>query len=160
MASHDDLLMDATSHCESTRSANDVASGDWDEEVRDAFFVGCLAHEIRAEVARRELVRTTHPSAVRDLGAVFGQSSAQARVGWATIDRCLAVHGELAALALERCIEETSLQLRRPSGIFATTALQPRRARSLVGEHQDIARSIVDRARERLVWFRARRIGA
>jgi hypothetical protein len=154
----EDLLSDATAQGAKPESANDVANGDWDEEVRLAFF-GCMAHEIRAESARRELVRTTHPGTARELNARFATATEQARAGWATIDRCLAVHGELAALALDRCIEETSLQLRRPSGIFTTGSWSPR-PRSLVAENETIARSSVDRARERLTWFRARRIGA
>jgi len=162
MPPSEDLLIDTNPQCVGprARSANDVASADWDEDVRHAFFGGCLGHEIRAEIARRELVRTTKAARVRELGAAFAQSTEQAREGWSTIDRCLAIHGELAALALERCVEETSLQLRRPSGVFASSALQPRRAPSLVAENEQVARSVVDRARERLVWFRAGRIGA
>jgi hypothetical protein len=161
MTLNDNLLIDAGTALAETRSANDVASGDWDEQVRQAFFVACMGHEIRAEVARRELTRAASPEHQRELGAALLQSAALARSGWETIDRCLAVHGELAALALDRCLEETALQLRRPSGFFApgaSGALLPRRSRSLVADHPDIAESIIGRARERLIWFRARRL--
>jgi hypothetical protein len=122
---------------------------DWDAKVRQAFLEGCVQQGVRARMAEQALGESLDPGAAASLRDAAEDAARRASLAWMTIETCLQQYGELAALALERCIEEASLQVRRRS------SSPP----SLVRPSQDLvdrdgsALSIIERARERLAKF-------
>jgi hypothetical protein len=123
-------------------------AADWDATVRQAFLEGCVQQGVRAEMARLALARASDAASVRTLRETADDAGRRAAVAWLTIETSLEQYGELAALALERCIEEASLQIRRRSYAPSSTV---RVAGQL--DRDDAALSIVERARERLARF-------
>jgi hypothetical protein len=129
---------------------SDAWAEDWDAIVRRAFLEGCVQQGVRADLARRALGDREGPRAPGDLEAAADDATRRSNLAWLTIENCLEQYGELAALALERCIEEASLQIRRRS------SLPPPKASGTglrVGARDDVALEIVKRGRERLARF-------
>jgi hypothetical protein len=123
-------------------------AADWDATVRQAFLEGCVQQGVRAEMARLALVQsgdTRHAGALRETAA---DAARRAAVAWLTIETSLEQYGELAALALERCIEEAALQIRRRSYAPSSSIRIPGQL-----DRDDAALAIVERARERLARF-------
>ena len=87
---------------------------DWDATVRQAFLEACMLEGVRAELARVAL-RYEGPFPDATLRKASEDAARRAALGWLTIETSLEQYGELAALALERCIEEAALQIRRGS---------------------------------------------
>src|SRR6266852_4933274 len=106
---------------------SDAGTEDWDAIVRRAFLEGCVHQGVRADFARRALDGAKDPRRLPDLEAAADDASRRAASAWLTIEKCLEQYGELAALALERCIEEASLQIRRRSSTPAPSASTSRR---------------------------------
>jgi hypothetical protein len=128
---------------------NDAGTEDWDAIVRRAFLEGCVQQGVRADFARRALDRAKDPRSLRDLEAAADDAARRAASAWLTIEKCLEQYGELAALALERCIEEASLQIRRRSSLPP-----PKGSATLrVAARDDAALAVVTRGRERLARF-------
>ena len=121
---------------------------DWDATVRQAFLEGCLQQGVRGQLAAQALAGAHDPRAESGLTEAAEDAARRAALAWLTIETCLERYGELAALALERCIEEASLQIRRRSSA-------PRSASSTVPlvDRDDCALSIGERGRERLARF-------
>ena len=131
------------------RTARAVArAADWDATVRQAFLEGCVQQGVRAEMARRALAEANDAKSVLTLRETADDATRRAAVAWLTIETNLEQFGELAALALERCIEEAALQIRRRSYAPAST-VRP----GVQLDRDDHALSIVERARERLAKF-------
>jgi len=89
----------------------------------------------------------------RALRNVAEDASRRAALAWLTIDTCLEQYGELAALALGRCIEEAALQtlrVRRPS---SASSLRIRKSEPALIHRGTVALSIILRGRERLAQF-------
>jgi hypothetical protein len=125
----------------------DSRAVDWDATVRRAFLEGCLQQGVRGQLAVQALGAAHDPRAERGLKEAAEDAARRAALAWLTIETCLERYGELAALALERCIEEASLQIRRRSS-------SPSAAGSIaLVDRDDCARSIVERGRERLARF-------
>jgi len=129
---------------------SDAGAEDWDALVRRAFLEGCVQQGVRADMARRAVEEARDQGTLGELHAAAEDAARRAAIAWLTIENCLDQYGELAALALERCIEEASLQIRRPSSFppakGSGTALRLR-------ARDDAALSIVNRGRERLARF-------
>jgi hypothetical protein len=129
---------------------NDRRAEDWDDIVRRAFLEGCVQQGVRADLARRALAEAKSTRALRDLEAAADDAARRAATAWLTIENCLEQYGELAALALERCIEEASLQVRRTSSVppakGSGTGLR-------LAARDDAALAIVNRGRARLARF-------
>jgi hypothetical protein len=123
-------------------------AADWDATVRQAFLEGCVQQGVRAEMARRALDDATDAKSVRMLRETSDDANRRAAVAWLTIETNLEQFGELAALALERCIEEAALQIRRRSYAPVST-VRP----GVQLDRDDAALAIVERARERLAKF-------
>ncbi len=132
---------------------------DWDASVRRAFLDGCLQHGVRTEMARLALASACNDATAAMLRDVRDDAARRAALGWLTIEKCLEQYDELAALALERCIEETALQIRRQS---CAPSAPPRRGsgvRDTMGalrsqhDRNEAALGIVELARERLARF-------
>ncbi|HEX9294710.1 MAG TPA: hypothetical protein VF881_02715 [Polyangiaceae bacterium] len=126
---------------------------DWDGLVREAFLDGCLQQGVRAELATRALAEASDSITERALRNVAEDASRRAALAWLTIDTCLEQYGELAALALGRCIEEAALQtlrVRRPS---SASSLRIRKSEPALIHRGTVALSIILRGRERLAQF-------
>ncbi len=122
---------------------------DWDALVRQAFLEGCVQQGVRAELAQQALHEPHNPRADETLRLAADDASRRTSLAWLTIETCLEQYGELAALALERCIEEASLQIRRRSSAPAIAVGPSSRPMS----RDESAASIVERARQRLARF-------
>jgi hypothetical protein len=129
------------------RSENSAV--DWDAVVRQAFLEGCVQQGVRAALAAQALAERHDPKAERSLRDAADDAGRRAALAWLTIETCLEQYGELAALALERCIEEASLQIRRRSSAPSSAALST----GQLDDRDDSALSIVERGRERLARF-------
>jgi hypothetical protein len=134
-------------------SAAQRASLDWDATVREAFLEGCLRQGVRAELATEALGETRDAATERALRTVVVDAAGRAASSWLTIENCLEQYGELAALALERCIEEASLQIRSDSRSDTITSIRPRTSGLVLRRRDESALSIVKRGRERLAQF-------
>jgi hypothetical protein len=121
---------------------------DWDATVRQAFLEGCVQQGVRAETARRALAESSDDRYVHTLRATLDDAARRAAVAWLTIETSLEQYGELAALALERCIEEAALQIRRRSYAPGSSVRVPNQL-----DRDDAALAIVERARPRLARF-------
>jgi hypothetical protein len=84
---------------------------DWDEAVRVAFVEGCLREGLRAEIAE-EALREADTSVEPVLREQSQSATLSAAVAWLKLETCLARYGELAAMALARCLDEAELELR------------------------------------------------
>jgi hypothetical protein len=124
---------------------------DWDATVRRAFLEGCVQQGVRAELATQAIASAHEAETESRLRETQADAARRAALAWLTIETCLQQYGELAALALERCVEEASLQIRRSSRPPSTLA---RSTRSI--DRDGAARAIVERGRERLARFWAR----
>src|ERR1043166_1649634 len=89
------------------------ASIDWDATVRRAFLEGCVQQGVRAELAAQALASSRNAETESRLRDTQADAARRSALAWLTIETCLQQFGELAALALERCVEEASLQIRR-----------------------------------------------
>jgi hypothetical protein len=121
---------------------------DWDAVVRQAFLEGCVQQGVRAEMARLALADARDARAAASFRETAEDASRRAAVAWLTIETSLEQYGELAALALERCIEEASLQVRRRSYAPGSSVRAPSQL-----DRDDAALAIVERGRERLARF-------
>jgi hypothetical protein len=150
---------------------DDATALDWDAAVRSAFLEGCLGQGVRAEAARIALsdIDATEPEPL--LREQMKAAALGAALGWLKLETCLARYGELAALALARCLDEAELDIR--SEISASSTSKPRsssvgapdsdagelvspaaRASQVVPRCGTAVRvAIVQRARERLERF-------
>ena len=127
---------------------------DWDATVRQAFLEACMLEGVRAELARVAL-RYEGPCADATLRKASEDAARRAALGWLTIETSLEQYGELAALALERCIEEAALQIRRGSSFpppLVGTSSRPTSHR----RGDAVALAIIERGRQRLSRFRHR----
>src|SRR5215510_14441229 len=79
-------------------------AADWNATVRHAFLEGCVPQGVRAETARRALTGVKDATTARVLRETADDAARRAAVAWLTIETALEQYGELAALALERCI--------------------------------------------------------
>lgn len=122
-------------------------SVDWDAMVRQAFLEGCVQQGVRAKLTAQAVASAGNPEAEQQLRSAAEDAKHRASVAWLTIEACLEQYGELAALALERCIEEASLQIRR------TIPPPPNRSEDPFARHEPPALSIVERGRNRLARF-------
>jgi len=123
---------------------------DWDATVRHAFLEGCVQQGVRSELSSEALARGANsPDAERELRAAAEDGARRAALAWLTIETCLEQYGELAALALERCIEEASLQVRRSSMAPGSTL----RVTGATRTRDECASAIIDRGRARLQRF-------
>ena len=122
---------------------------DWDAMVRQAFLEGCVQQGIRTRMAEQALAESLDPGASGSLREAADDAARRTALAWMTIETCLEQYGELAALALERCIEEASLQIRRRSSA-PPSVIRP--SQELVARDGS-ALSIIERARERLARF-------
>jgi hypothetical protein len=123
-------------------------SVDWDAMVRQAFLEGCLQQGVRAKLTAQAVASAGNPEAEQQLRNAANDAKHRAAVAWLTIEACLEQYGELAALALERCIEEASLQIRR-----TIPPVSPDRSGDPLARHEPPALSIVERGRKRLARF-------
>jgi len=123
-------------------------AADWDATVRQAFLEGCVQQGVRAEMARLALAEARDASSVRIFRETADDAARRAAVAWLTIETTLEQYGELAALALERCIEEAALQIRRRSYAPGSSVRAPKQL-----DRDDAALSIVERGRDRLARF-------
>jgi hypothetical protein len=126
---------------------------DWDALVREAFLDGCLQQGVRAELATRALADASDTMTERALRAVAEDASRRAALAWLSIDTCLDQYGELAALALARCIEEAALQTQRVGRPSATSSLRVRKSEPALIHRGTVALSIIQRGRDRLSQF-------
>jgi len=139
------------------------APDDWDAAVRSAFLRCCLREGIRAALAVQMLNRAAPSEDTRELREEARDASRKAAVGWLRIETFLARYTDLAALALSRCVEETTLEIRiqsdRSSETLSSSASEPSQApmarKSQVQRKKSAAEAllIVERARERLERF-------
>jgi hypothetical protein len=127
----------------------DTDAVDWDTLVRQAFLEGCVQQGVRAELAQQALGEPHNPKADETLRLAAEDAARRTALAWLTIETCLEQYGELAALALERCIEEASLQIRRRSSMPVSSVGPSAR----LMHRDESALSIVGRARERLARF-------
>jgi hypothetical protein len=132
-------------------------AADWDAIVRRAFLEGCVHQGVRADMSRLAMSEAREPRAASELRASAEDASRRAALAWLTIETCLEQYGELAALALERCIEEAALQIRRRSYAPSSRIRTTQSAETTVSRSQldrdDAALAIVERGRERLARF-------
>lgn len=133
------------------RDGEDALAFDWDGAVRRAFLDGCLAEGVRAAVAEEALRDGVPPFREAKLRDLSKSASLKAALGWLRVETCLARHGELAALALERCLDETELDIRLRGHPTRVTA--PRASRVLPTSTAAPALAVVRRGRERLDRF-------
>jgi hypothetical protein len=103
---------------------------------------------VRAEMTRLALAGESDANRVRALRETADDAARRAAVAWLTIETSLEQYGELAALALERCIEEAALQIRRRSYAPSSSIRLPGQL-----DRDDAALAIVERARDRLARF-------
>jgi hypothetical protein len=127
-------------HVESLES-REPSPNDWDESIRTAFVYDCMHAGIRAGLLLEAVQHARHPEVRRLLETGLNDAAHRASKGWEAIDRCLIEWGELSASALERAIEEASLELRQDGGRG--------------GARERFGRAIVERARARLARFRS-----
>ena len=127
----------------------DASAVDWDAMVRQAFLEGCVQQGVRAALAEQALSEPLALGGDRSLREAADDAARRSALAWLTIENCLEQYGELAALALERCIEEASLQIRRRSCAPSST-VQP--TQQLV-DRDESALTIIERARGRLARF-------
>ncbi len=123
-------------------------AADWDAVVRQAFLEGCVQQGVRAEMARAAMAAAPDARSAATFRETAEDAARRAAVAWLTIETSLEQYGELAALALERCIEEASLQIRRRSHAPGSSVRAPTHL-----DRDDAALAIVERGRERLSRF-------
>lgn len=92
---------------------DDIDTAGWDESIRSAFLEGCVLEGVRAGLAHEALAVGASDERQVDLGREEKGASLNAALGWLRIETCLARYGELAALALARCIDELTLEYRQ-----------------------------------------------
>ncbi len=131
-------------------SRAEAAAVDWDAMVRQAFLEGCVQQGVRADLAQRALDRGDLAEGTEhELRETVDDATRRATVAWMAIDTYLEQYGELAVMALERCIEEASLQARRRSSLPAPASdVAPR-----LVDREDSALVIIERGRERVARF-------
>lgn len=133
------------------REREDGLAFDWDAAVRAAFLEGCLAEGLHAEAAHAALHDGAPAPREAKLRELAKSASLNAALGWLRLETCLARYGELAALALARCLDEAEFDARlrdvrsgahivRSSGILPVGATIP-------------AMAIIQRGRDRLDRF-------
>jgi len=130
-------------------SRAEAAAVDWDAMVRQAFLEGCVQQGVRADLAQHALDRGDVAEREQDLRETLDDASRRAAVAWMAIESYLEQYGELAVMALERCIEEASLQVRRRSSMPAPASGVSRH----LGDRDDFALTIIERGRERVARF-------
>ena len=97
------------------RAGVGAARLDWDATVREAFLTECVKQGVRAQLAT-EALGDAHDEPTSDaLRAVINDATRRAGLGWLTIETCLEQFGELAALALERSVEEAAVATAKPT---------------------------------------------
>ena len=121
-----------------------VARLDWDATIRDAFLTECVKQGVRAELAIDALGDTNDETTAAALRAVITDATRRAALGWLTIETCLEQFGELAALALERCVEEAAVETQSQRGLAPSSQMRPRTSQ-LVLRHRDEAASTAPR---------------
>src|SRR5882724_5864533 len=131
-------------------SRAEAAAVDWDAMVRQAFLEGCVQQGVRAELAQHAIDRGDGAEGNdQDLREILEDASRRATVAWMAIDSYLEQYDELAVMALERCIEEASLQVRRRSSMPApASGMTP-----VLVDRDDSALVIIERGRERVARF-------
>src|SRR5882724_3721075 len=130
-------------------SRAEAAAVDWDAMVRQAFLEGCVQQGVRADLAQHALDRGDVAEREQDLRETLDDASRRAAVAWMAIESYLEQYGELAVMALERCIEEASLQVRRRSSMPApASGMTP-----VLVDRDDSALVIIERGRERVARF-------
>ncbi len=137
------------------RAMTQRARLDWDDAVRDAFFTQCLKQGVRSELAIDALRDTSDPPSATALRTVITDATRRAALGWLTIEACLEQFGELAALALERCVEEAAVATQSQRGLAPSseTAMRPRTSQFVLRSRDEAASRIVKRGRDRIARF-------
>lgn len=133
------------------RDHDDGSACDWDVAVRIAFVDGCLREGVRAELtqdALRDVVPPAREAVLRDHARA---AAVNAALGWLRLETCFARYGELAALALARCLDETELDLRMSARPIEGRA--PRSSGILPASSAVPGLAITQRGRERLARF-------
>jgi hypothetical protein len=127
---------------------------DWDTAVRSAFLGGCVREAARAQRATEALREGVDPGRERALREAAELASRKAALGWLRLETCLAHYGELAAFALERCLEEAAVEIRLRAAVAPIGSMAPAaRSSQVVMKGDAVALSIVQRGRERLARF-------
>lgn len=134
-----------------SRGRDDGFAFDWDSAVRLAFLEGCLTDGLRAEAATAALRDGSLPLPESKLREWAKSASLNAALGWLRLETCLARHGELAALALARCLDEAELDARLRARASSKPAA--RSSGILPIDGVDPAIAIIQRGRERLNRF-------
>jgi len=135
------------------RAGVGAARLDWDATVREAFLTECVKQGVRAQLAIEALGDAEDEATSDALRVVINDATRRAGLGWLTIETCLEQFGELAALALERCVEEAAVATESQRGLGPISEIQPRTSRLVLRHRDEAAASIVKRGRERLVRF-------
>jgi hypothetical protein len=126
---------------------------DWDATVRDAFLNECVKQGVRAELAIDALRDTSDETTGAALRTVMTDATRRAALGWLTIENCLEQFGELAALALERCVEEAAVATESQRGLGPSSEMRPRTSQLVLRHRDEAAAAIVRRGRDRLARF-------
>jgi hypothetical protein len=135
------------------RAGDQAARLDWDATVRDAFLTECVKQGVRVELAIDALRDARDETTAASLRTVIADAKRRAALGWLTIEKCLEQFGELAALALERCVEEAAVETESQRGLSPVSEMRPRTSQLVLRHRDDAASSIVKRGRDRLVRF-------
>ena len=135
------------------RGSAQTARLDWDDAVSDAFFTQCLKQGVRSELAIDALRDTSDQHSAAALRAVITDATRRAALGWLTIEACLEQFGELAALALERCVEEAAVETQSQRGLGPSSEMRPRTSQIVLRSRDEAASRIVKRGRDRIARF-------
>lgn len=126
---------------------------DWDATVREAFLLECVKQGVRAELASDALCDASDPATKAALRTVIADATRRAALGWLTIETCLEQFGELAVLALERCVEEAAVAAASQRGLGPVSEMRPRTSQLVLRHRDEAASSIVKRGRQRVARF-------
>jgi hypothetical protein len=143
----------ASAVSQTMRRAAGAARLDWDATVREAFLTECVKQGVRAELATEALQDARDEATAASLRSVISDATRRAALGWLAIENCLEQFGELAALALERCVEEAAVATETQRGLSPISEMRPRTSQLVLRHRDEAASCIVRRGRERLARF-------
>ena len=135
------------------RAGDHAARLDWDASVRDAFLGECVKQGVRAELATDALRDARDEATSAALRTVIADATRRAALGWLTLEKCFEQFGEMAALALERCVEEAAVATESQRGLSPVSEMRPRTSQLVLRHRDEAASSIVKRGRERVARF-------
>jgi hypothetical protein len=135
------------------RAGDHAARLDWDTIVGDAFLNECVKQGVRAELAVDALGDASDEATATALRTVITDATRRAALGWLTIEKCFEQFGEMAALALERCVEEAAVATESQRGLDPSSEMRPRTSQLVLRHRDEAASRIVKRGRERLARF-------